>query len=84
MNYKIVETESMYPDVLIYREKREDDPEKNWVVIVAIGRIDDEDDMEVYEVVEFLTIQTAKNYIKDFSVESANQFCEQNNLKYQA
>lgn len=83
MNYKIVETESMYPDVLIYREKREDDPEKNWVIIVAIGRVDNDDDAEVYEVVEFLTRQMARNYIRDFSVESANEFCKQNNLQYQ-
>jgi hypothetical protein len=80
MNFKIVETASQYPDVLVYRERTDDDEET--VVVVAFGDNEELEDLQEYAVVEFPNAAMAKNYVKDFTVASAENFCETYNLLY--
>jgi hypothetical protein len=80
MNYKIVETDCDFPDVLLYRDRGDKGVEQ--VVVRATGFIDDDGDQMITEVIEFPTSESAINFIVDYSVKSANAFCVANNIKY--
>ena len=80
MNFKIIETNINHPDVLVYRDRNDDGEEQ--VIIHAFGKIEESDDMIISDVVEFENSETAKCFVKDYSTNSANEFCKRNNLKY--
>jgi len=80
MNYKIIETSEKYPNVLLYRDRDENGTE--FVYISAIGKIENEEDMFAFECVEFENNKTAQSFINDYSKESAEEWCEENEIYY--
>lgn len=81
MNFKIIETDSISPDVLLHRGRNEEGVEV--VRILAIGMISNEPNMFVEDEIEFSNPDSAKNFIYDFSIESANEFCKREGIKYE-
>lgn len=82
-NFRIISTDYSspdVPDVLLYRDRNEDGLEM--VNILAIGRIDNEDDMFAIESVTFEDYKSALNFINDFSVESAIKWCKKQKIYY--
>jgi hypothetical protein len=79
-NFKIVETGSKYPDVLLYRERDGDGNE--YVKILSIGIIDGTDDIFCGEECNFEHPDLAKSFITDFSVKSAEEFCKRHKVMY--
>lgn len=77
-HFKILETSSVFPDVLIRRDRNENGDE--YVEISAIGVIDDIEDMYAIEKVLFEDNLSAISYIKHFSVEAAEDFCKRNKI----
>lgn len=80
MNYKIVETPAKYPDVLIYWDIS--DESEAFVRIFATGTINGDSDMIAEEEVGVESIATAKNIVRDFSENSAIDWCEKNEITY--
>jgi hypothetical protein len=81
MNYKIVVTESEYPDVLLYRDR--DDQGNEIVTIQAVGTSGEDqenDDYFAIETVEFSDYKTAQSFIRDFSGQSAEEWCVSQNI----
>ena len=84
MNYRIIETYHLYPDVLLFRDI---DPETGFeqVKILAIGR-NESQDMEDYHCEEIVTFQdvaeAARDFIKNFTSEQADSFCKRNTMSY--
>jgi hypothetical protein len=74
MNYKIIETDSKYPDVLLYRYRDENGIEM--VKIMAIGIIDDAENMFAIEEIEFERVASCQQFINDYSLASAEIWCE--------
>lgn len=72
MNYKIIVTSQELPDVLLHRDK---DEETEVVHMKAIGFIDGEPDMYAVETVYFDSAKSAIGFVRDYSVESANEWC---------
>lgn len=81
MNFKILETNAFLPDLLVYRDESEDGAEL--VIIHAYGFEDNETSETLnYETIEFQDSESAKSFIKDYSIESAQRWLENRNLKY--
>ena len=80
MNYKIIETSEKYPNVLLHRDR--DGNGTEFVYISAIGKIENEEDMFASECVEFENNKTAQSFINDYSKESAEEWCEENEIYY--
>lgn len=80
MNYRIMNTSHPYPDVLLYRKRDENGSEL--VIIVAVGVIDKLDDMFASEEILFENSNSSYNFITDYSVESANNWCKLQKIKY--
>lgn len=83
---EIIDPGRKYPNVLIYVSKN--DKGEPIVVLHAFGKIiqegqEDCEDMVVLVEVPFPTFDMAKNYVKDFSTQTAIYFCEENNIHYQ-
>lgn len=81
MNFKIIETSVLMPDVLLYRDREESGKEE--VKIMAIGIVGSDEDMFAIETVQFDTCEMAKRYINDFSQKSAELWCQKENITYQ-
>jgi hypothetical protein len=87
MSFKVVETDSEYPEVLLYLDVTEDG--KDCVVIKAYGvKLGvDSDNIENWiaeTLIVFPNISYARSFIRDFSIESGNMFCEGHGVKYQS
>mgnify|MGYP000903190903 CR=1 FL=1 len=84
MNFKIIELPAEYPDVLIHRERDDDGCE--FVKIRAFGTTEGSDpktaDDDVTETIKIDDVDVARSIIRDFSEQSAIDFCERNDLKY--
>lgn len=80
MNYKIIETAPQFPDLLLYRGR--DETGQEMVNILAIGHLEDSDDMFAGEKVIFENSESAKSFIRDYSVFTANKFCKDQGLKF--
>ena len=84
MNYKIVEADNIYPDVLLYRGY--DENYNPTVVIYAIGNEsenkENKQEITVVEIVEFVEVSTAISFIKNFDEKSANEWCKTKNIYY--
>lgn len=80
MNFKIIETDYLYPDILLYRNRDEEGNEM--VNILTIGEIEGDTEMFAGETISFENHQSAKNFIRDFSKESANEWCKENKISY--
>lgn len=81
MNFKIIETDSPFPDVLIYRD--ENDAGESIAVIRVWGWEPNETtESLISEVIEFENSETTKSFIEDFSSKSAENWCESREIKY--
>lgn len=80
MNFKIIETPSLMPDILLYRNRDENGTES--VNIVAIGTVDNQDETYAMETIIFENPMSAKRFIIDFSQFSAAQWCEKERISY--
>ena len=84
MNYKILQTDNIYPDVLLYREYNKD--YNPTVVIYAIGNDSEKkeakQEITVVEIVEFVEVSTVISFIKNFDEKSANKWCKIKNIYY--
>jgi hypothetical protein len=79
MNYKIIDTGSEYPDVLLYRTQTENsDPCVN---IFAIGYVGGEETAENEEVI-FDTVESCQRFIQDYSDISAIKWVQYRDLTY--
>lgn len=79
MHYKIVETGSGSPDVLLHRDR---DDEGEFVRIFAIGIMEGEINMFAIERVDFENYTTAIRFIKDFSKLAAEEWCLKQGIDY--
>lgn len=82
MNYKIIETNHECPDVLVFRDR--DQQGNELVRILAVGIIDNEKDMFAADMVVFPDSETARAYIIDFTVKSAEMWCKKEGISYLA
>lgn len=80
MNFKIIETDPEYPDVLLHRDRDENGSEI--VTILAFGFAEDSDDYQVCENVFFDEPDSAQSFIRDYSKDSANKWCRIQNVVY--
>lgn len=80
MNFKIIETDSLLPNVLLHRSRTEDCKES--VDIIAFGQQKDIEDFIATEIIVFEDKESAINFITDYSVTSANKWCEKQDIKY--
>lgn len=80
MNYKIIETEPQFPDLLLYRDR--DETGQEMVMILTIGTMENSDDMFAGEKVLFENSESAKSFIQDYSVFTANKFCKDQGIKF--
>lgn len=76
MYQKIIETDPKYPDVLLRITDTSGEVE-----MYACGSIDGITNI-ITELVNFENLKSACRYIKDFSVKSANEWCEQYEITY--
>ena len=76
MYQKIIETTAAYPDVLLRLSDVTGEVE-----ISACGEVDG-DTQIISELVTFQSLKSACRFIKDFSAISANQWCLENDIKY--
>jgi hypothetical protein len=81
MDFKIIETGTKYPDVLVARGRDENGCET--VGILTIGILDGEPNMFAEEVINFENHESARQFIKDYSLESANKWCERQEILYE-
>ena len=81
MNFKIFETATELPDVLLYIDQTDDF--QDCVIIHAIGDTTTEAEQIVWEKIVFPDRQMCRNFIRDYSVDSANSFCIEHDLLYQ-
>lgn len=79
-NFKIIETGSKFPNVLLYRDRNEDGQES--VNILAIGIVDQTENMFACEEVVFENHISASNFIKDYSKNTAEKWCERMDVSY--
>lgn len=81
MNFKIIETTALLPDLLVYRDESEEGTEI--VILQTYGfQGTEEDEYQYHEAIEFQDVESAKSFIKDYSIESACKWCENRGLKY--
>jgi hypothetical protein len=78
MNHRIINTDVEFPDVLLFRTTG--DNGEILVTILAYGTVDESEDQSVEENVVFDTVDSAKNFISDYSLESANSWCVANEI----
>jgi hypothetical protein len=76
MYQRIIETAPTFPDVLLIISDTSGEVE-----IYACGNIDGIINI-ISEKVQFENLKSACNYINDFSLKSANNWCEQNEITY--
>lgn len=81
MNFKIIETGAELPDVLLFLNRIQDSSNE-FVVIKAVGSHDGTENIHMEELVEFEDSESARSFIKDYSVESATKWCNKMNIKY--
>lgn len=81
MNFKILETSPKFADVLVFRDI--DSGGNHVVKILAIGTVDEGEDEFIEEEVRFDSPELAKRYVADFTVESAESFCVENDILYE-
>lgn len=79
-HFKIIQTGGEHPDVLLFRDI--DDDNNNCVKILAVGTIDGESNMFAEETIVVESWETAISFIGDFSVDSANKWCERQKISY--
>ncbi len=79
LNFKIIETSDKYPDILLHRDR---DENNEFVEIKAIGTSNNIDDYFITEKITFETKLSAMRFIYDFSVSSAEQWCNYYEIKY--
>ena len=83
MNFKIVETNNTNPDILIYRCPDSFQNGDYICRIITYGDIDNNDDTSVaIEAITFDTEQSMQDFIKYYSKEQANNFCETHQITY--
>jgi hypothetical protein len=84
MNYRIIETGSTLPDVILYREfdsETNNCGEQGHVVVIcaigAIGTVDQQNEVEgqEYEWIEFQSASSAKAFIQSYTVANAKAWC---------
>jgi len=80
MNFKIIETESQFPDVLLYRDRDSNGTEL--VNILAIGTLEDSDDSFASETASFDSHESAIDFIRYYTKHSANSFCKRQGIKF--
>lgn len=80
MNFKIIETEPRFPDILLHRDR--DESGKEIVKILAIGTMENSDDMFAGEEITFESKESAQRFIVDFSSISAAKWCINQDIKY--
>ena len=78
MNFKIIQTSGTYPDVLLTRDREDNETVK----IIAFGKIREDEDQMVETVIDFPEAEYAKAFINCFSIELAEVFCETHEIKY--
>jgi len=81
MNFKIIETGAMLPDVLLFLNRIQSSSNE-FVVIKAVGTHDDIENIHMEESVEFEDSESARCFIKDYSLDSATKWCNKMNIKY--
>lgn len=79
-HFRIIETSSLFPDVLLHRDRNEDGEEL--VKITAVGIISEDENMFAIAEVICEDYETAVNFIKDFSQKSAEKWCEKQGVSY--
>lgn len=79
MNFKIIDTDSDFPDVLLYLDDLDG---KDNVIIQAVGDTPEEPDILKFERIDFPDRQMCRRFIADYTVESANAFCRERDLYY--
>lgn len=80
MNFKIIKTKETYPDVLLHRDYSNEGNEL--VRIMAIGTVDNDEDMMVTEDVTFETSALPAKFITDFSQQSAERWCGEQGISF--
>lgn len=81
MKFKIIETCSDYPNVLLYRDRDAEGIES--VNILAVGAMEGSDNMFATEYISFGdSYNSAENFIRDYSLKSAEDFCINNGITY--
>lgn len=76
MYQRIIETTASYPDVLLRIADVTGEVE-----ISACGEVDGHTQI-ISELVTFVNLKSACRFIRDFSAISANQWCLENDIKY--
>lgn len=79
-HFRIIETGSDFPDVLLHRDRDEDG--KEMVNILAIGIIGNDENMFASEEIVCKDYQTACSFIADFSKKSAEDWCKKHGVEY--
>lgn len=79
-SFKIIATRSDFPDVLLYRNRHEDGSDS--VVLLAVGTMYEDEDIFVTEKVIFEDSISASSFIRDFSENSANEWCAKQDILY--
>lgn len=75
MNFRIIKTDNIFPDVLLYRDIGEDGLAQK-VVISAIGLGGDYVEHFYSETVYFKEKVSSKNFIRNYTTESAHEWCK--------
>ena len=82
MNFKIIETDLDLPDVLVYRDRNDDD--EDIVTVLAMGKVNEKKiEMIFSQVIQFDFPEYAKSFVRDYSRQSAIEFCKLHNLTNQ-
>ncbi len=79
--FKIIETGSPCPDVLLHIER--DENGTLTVQIKAIGVLEGESEMFASEEIVFPSMKTCCRFIEDYSTESAEKWCKEQGIKYE-
>jgi len=83
-DFRIIETPALWPDVLLYRDLIEKDEDYVDVVIIqAYGQTPDEPDAIKFFQIYFMDVEMCQYYIRDFSVQTAVDFCRERDLFYE-
>lgn len=80
LNFKIIETSPNFPDVLLYRDRGNDDRE--YVEILAVGTIDGESNMFARDEMSFGNALLASAFIRCFDKKAAEEWCELEGITY--
>jgi len=79
-HFRIIETGSDYPDVLLHRDRNEDGQEL--VKILAVGKMENKKNMFSVEEIVCKDYHTACCFITDFSKKSAEDWCKKHGVEY--